>query len=133
MYCSKWFTAILMVVCVAAVSFSQAPGENKGDGGKETTVETDAIFDDIIQSLPGQLRAEVDSAKQAGAASAQAPDAEAVQKRTEEQEQLRQEALDELPEKVRNQVEKAIDDMDENLQERQLQFKEQKGKMKGNK
>jgi len=125
---TTWYKAIAAVACLAAVSFAQAPGtQNRGVEGKETTVETDVIFDEILQSLPVRLRAEVDSAKHACPQSKQAPDAAAIRQRTEDRERLCEEELNKLPEQLRQQVEKTIERMDENLQQRQAQFKEQKG------
>lgn len=134
MYRNKWIDAICVVSILAAVSFAQSPaGQGTGAEGKEPGIETDAIFNEILESLPGELRAEVDSATRAGSPSLLAPDNAAIQKRAENRETARQQQLVDLPEPLRLQVEKTIDRMDENLQQRQMQFKEQNSETKGKK
>ncbi|MBD3393493.1 MAG: DUF4414 domain-containing protein [Chitinivibrionales bacterium] len=93
---------------------------------------TDEIFDEIMQSLPKDAKAQVDSAKQAGAT---AQSGESVQTREQAAERAmdREQALEELPQELRNQVEKAIGRMESTSKKRQVEFKERRAEKSGNK
>ncbi|MBW8889631.1 MAG: hypothetical protein JF616_17890 [Fibrobacteres bacterium] len=85
----------------------------------------DAIFSDILKSLPQDKRALVDSAHGAkGNAAVPAPgpvDPDAVRKAGEAK---RSQALQALPPEVKARVDKAISDLDNRRKQKQAEFKE---------
>lgn len=84
----------------------------------------DAIFSDILKSLPQDKRALVDSAHGAkgNAAPATGPaDPEAARKAGEAK---RSQALQALPPEVKARVDKAISDLDNRRKQKQAEFKE---------
>jgi len=85
----------------------------------------DAIFSDILKSLPQDKRALVDSAHGAkGNAAVQVPgpaDPEEARKRGEAK---RSQALQALPPEVKARVDKAISDLDNRRKQKQAEFKE---------
>jgi hypothetical protein len=84
----------------------------------------DAIFSDILKSLPQEKRALVDSAHGAkgnAAPAARPADSEAARKAGEAK---RSQALQALPPEVKARVDKAISDLDNRRKQKQAEFKE---------
>jgi hypothetical protein len=139
----KKVLSILRVVllCLLAPAFAQSPGP---DGSKDTNQrhhEANAIFNEIMSTLPLDMKAKVDSA------AINSMDARHMQKPGTRNTipgkspiappqgaaagVSREGAIKGLPEEVRGQVEKAISDIDLMNQDRQIQFKEYEKKHLG--
>lgn len=125
---TKILAAAIGVLLGCALALADEPA-----GGEVPEVETDAIFEEIIRSLPREARQQVDSAKAAGAASESTPVSSQTQELTTERSRERQRALEELPEELRRQVEKAIGEIEAATERRQLQFKERVKERSGQK
>jgi hypothetical protein len=114
------------------------PSGNGLAGADQKQQATDAIFDEIMQTLPPEMKARVDSAsagkkidsKNPGKASARSP---AGTQKQPPQTGDRDAAVQQLPEDVRVRVEKAISDIDLMNQDRQIQFKDYEKKRQGGK
>ncbi|HUI92397.1 MAG TPA: hypothetical protein VLX68_09150 [Chitinivibrionales bacterium] len=126
----------ILIVCLLAPVAGQPSGSSvKGDTNQKQHAASD-IFNEIMQSLPADMKAKVDSA----AADVKA-DAKAQQKNQSSESQSskgtgadsRDGAVNKLPAEMRDKVEKAISDMDLMNQNRQIQFKEYEKKRLGGK
>jgi cell pole-organizing protein PopZ len=100
-------------------------------GAPSARQDYDAIFSDILKSLPQEKRALVDSARDAkgngNAAKADPkgpPTEEEKEKAREEAKAKRSKALEALPADVKARVDKAITDLDNRRKEKQAEFKE---------
>ncbi len=118
----------LVVVCVCVLAYAEGPA-----GGETADIQTDAIFDEILQSLPTEAKEQVDSAKRTSAATESAPVSSQSQEMSAERLRQREQALEELPEELRNQVEKAIGQIESAAEQRQMEFKERKSERTGQK
>jgi hypothetical protein len=130
---------LLIATLLAGTSWSEgaeppaqpAAGESQASSAKQNY---DAIFSDILKSLPQEKRALVDSAHGAkGSAVAAAVQAEPAKGRPTEEEKekarkdaeaKRSQALQALPPEVKARVDKAISDLDNRRREKQAEFKE---------
>lgn len=133
--------APLLPMLIAALLAGRAFGDGAEPPAKPATGETqassakqdyDAIFSDILKSLPQEKRALVDSAHgakgNAAAASANPgqgkPSEEEKDKARKAAEAKRSQALQALPPEVKARVDKAITDLDNRRKEKQAEFKE---------
>jgi hypothetical protein len=128
----------IILLCLLAPVAGQPSGTTaKGDTNQKQHAASD-IFNEIMQSLPTDMKAKVDSAGVDVKA-----DAKAQQKNSSSnaarplkpalQEPSRDGAVSKLPEDVRSKVEKAISEIDLMNQDRQIQFKEYEKKHPGSK
>lgn len=93
---------------------------------------TDKLFAEIMESLPGEAKARVDSAGSTVLQKSNQTKSKKEQARLEKsplpknvkEGQLRDQRLEQLPEQLRLQVEKAISDIDKRREEKALEFKE---------
>lgn len=112
---------------VGAAGARQAPKPAATDTHPASSAKQnyDAIFSDILKSLPQDKRALVDSAHGAkGNAAVPAPgpaDSDAARKAGEAK---RSQALQALPPEVKARVDKAISDLDNRRKQKQAEFKE---------
>ena len=116
----------LLIVCFALLSIGQ---NNPADNGSPDVdkQKIDQLFDQIMLTFPGEVRAKIDSASSHQADPVQSKAGEG--KSAGSAASLRRDALiNELPDEVRMQVEKTISDIEKRRNERALQFKEYKGK-----
>jgi hypothetical protein len=110
-------------------------------GTKDTNQKQAAasIFDEIMQTLPADMKAKVDSASMAPKADPKSPRKNNSSANPQQspkpgsQEINRETAVKELPVEVRGKVERAISEIDLMNQNRQIQFKEYEKKRLGNK
>ena len=107
-----------------------ATGGNQASSAKQ---DYDAIFSDILKSLPQEKRALVDSAHGAKGNAAAAVPADPGQGKPSDEEKdkarkaaeaKRSQALQALPPEVKARVDKAISDLDNRRKEKQAEFKE---------
>ena len=85
---------------------------------------TDDIFKEIMQTLPQEKQNEIKSANQImEQKELSGEEVEAVRNRMQER---RNQAIDELPDEVKEKVEKTINETEKNMEERRLQLKELK-------
>jgi hypothetical protein len=128
----------ILLLCLLAPVAGQPSGTTaKGDTNQKQHAASD-IFNEIMQSLPADMKAKVDSAGVDVKV-----DAKAQQKNSSSnaprplkpalQEPSRDGAVNKLPEDVRSKVEKAISEIDLMNQDRQIQFKEYEKKHPGSK
>jgi hypothetical protein len=87
-------------------------------------VTTDAIFDDIISSLPDEVRARVDSASGIHPRQQRQTARQGDEAAEASHPEVPVDKLDELPEKLRLQVEKTIQEMDTRNTQRRMELKE---------
>lgn len=92
------------------------------------------IFSDIMESLPRESKAQVDSASQTrnqrqGAENVlrERIGADVDEERAEQLGRMESKALDELPEDVRRRVEKAMKTIEERRESKVMKFKEKRG------
>ncbi len=91
----------------------------------------DALYSDIIRTLPQEGKSKVDSARgrerkpetKQGKQGKQAPDPEEIKREALDK---RKRELDELPPDVKARVDKALSDLDSRRREKQTEFKELK-------
>jgi hypothetical protein len=131
----------VILLCFLAPAFAQSPGS---DGSKDTNQRhhaTNAIFNEIMSTLPLDMKAKVDSAginsvaarhdQKQGTRNSMPGKSPMALPQGVTPGVLREEAIKGLPEEVRGQVEKAISDIDLMNQNRQIQFKEYEKKHLG--
>jgi hypothetical protein len=121
----------LAVACLMpSISNGQTAGSNSDAHQKQR--ETSAIFDEIMQTLPSDMKAKVDSAstiKKENVGGQTSSGALSNQKQGTVAN--RDDALKQLPDDVRQRVEKAISDIDVSNQDRQILFKDSKKRSAG--
>jgi|GEM_PF-2307085 len=128
---------VTRVIMISLVLFpfilkAEQPGE-KNDGKAEIQdkrpVVIEDIFKDILQTLPSNVKADLDSLKKG-----QTKETKSTVKKVDTEkiaEQINQDKrMKDLPENIRKQVEQAIQDIEKNREERELQFKEMQKKKK---
>ena len=119
----KILISLISVVCILTAAGAQTAGEETDGQQTQQKTRTDAIFAEILQSLPSEAMAEIDSAEKTTA------QFQTMQQQSpEEYEQRKGDAMEQLPEQLRRQVEKAIDKIESGAQQRQMEFMEQKQK-----
>jgi hypothetical protein len=127
------FRLVLSCIFVPLFAYSAWSSDTKEVNRKQRA--TSEIFSDIMQTLPNNMKAKVDSASCArnnrNAAAAKANSAS--DSRTKVTTVHRDGVVQNLPEDVRGKVEKAILDVDLMNQDRQVQFKEYEKKHPGRK
>jgi hypothetical protein len=120
-YSSPIAVLSLLVLAIAA---------RAGEGEKNTLQRADAIYNEIMMTLPQEMKAKIDSSKTAmeankkGAGSVDT--AKNMQKLQEKAREQKARRLEELPLELREQVEKALQEMEQRQMERKLEFKEMK-------
>ena len=122
---------ILTAACLLGCLSFAAPADDEG------AVEPKAygrIFDDIMNSLPEELKAEVDSASRVRVSAEKDTEHPAPSSGTNEthgheqrMNRMKSDALDELPEDVRKRVEKAMETLETKRETKMMQFKEKRG------
>jgi Ni/Co efflux regulator RcnB len=122
-------------VAVACLMPSMTNGQTDGNNNDASQKQrkTSAIFDEIMQTLPNDMKAKVDSAstikkKNAGGQTSSSSNS-GNQKAPAAAN--RDDALKQLPDDVRQRVEKAISDIDVSNQDRQILFKDSKKRSAG--
>ncbi|MFP4416007.1 MAG: hypothetical protein ACOC41_02505 [Chitinivibrionales bacterium] len=122
---------ILMIGALHLV-FSQQTGqsEHTGESAGDQQINTGAIFDEIMQSLPQGIQTEIDSASGKNHVKSSG---EKLDREHGESQDIRMQtrpdvghSLDKLPDEVRRRVEKAMDKIERQQDERKLKFKESK-------
>jgi hypothetical protein len=127
--------SILWMLCIMVPLFAQKLSGNDSKPADQKQRTASAIFDDIMLTLPGDMKAKVDSAasnrKCVRPSSASSVRASGDSRASNKAAASRENAVGTLPEEVRSQVEKAIIDNDLMNQNRQVQFKEYEKKHPG--
>lgn len=128
--------SLLCMLCIVVPLFAQQPASTGSGAADQKQRAASAIYDDIMLTLPGDMKARVDSAAVSGKCTRPAPGSKsraAGDLRTSNKSAAAQRdgAVGSLPEDVRGQVEKAITDIDLMNQNRQVQFKEYEKKRPG--
>jgi hypothetical protein len=122
-------SALVSFLCVLFLAPAQPSRASDAKDTNQRQRAASAIFDDIMQTLPGDMKTKVDSAgvmtKNGRPVSASKAHAAADSRSSSQTSAMRRdEAAGSLPDDVRGQVEKAISDIDLMNQSRQIQFKE---------
>lgn len=128
---------LITLVCLVPVSGQVPSSDNAKDTGRKQH-ETAAIFDEIMQTLPLDMKAKVDSASVCARNDAKKQDKGSSGNSLGPQKQASQPAdrdgaVRQLPDDVRAKVEKAISEIDLMNQDRQIQFKDYEKKRPGGK
>jgi hypothetical protein len=129
----------IALMCLFTSLVAQSPGQNGTKDTNQKQHATSAIFDEIMQTLPADQKAQIDSASvdvKSDSRDVHKNTAAANTSRTVRpsvSESGRDGAVKELPDDVRGKVEKAISEIDLMNQDRQIQFKEYEKKRQGNK
>lgn len=120
----------VLVAVAGADDSSSASKPSAGTAEKPLTVSTDVVFEQIMQTLPAHLRARLDSAAASRSGEGQSNGGDATNGGVTPKggdtlrRQTRDDALKRLPDKLRRQVEEAIEELDRDQQQRRIQFKE---------
>ncbi|MBN2035970.1 MAG: hypothetical protein JW768_04440 [Chitinispirillaceae bacterium] len=114
----------------AAFLFVGATVMYAAEGDKNTLQRADAIYNEIMMTLPQEMKAKIDSSKTAMEANqkgaVKVDTAKNVQDLQEKAREQKARHLEELPDELREQVEKALQEMEQRQMERKLEFKEMK-------
>ena len=120
-------TIVFLVLSAAAGSFA---GGEKASEQKNALRNADAIYNEIMLSLPPEMKARIDSSRSSQKAGrAETTNADSAKRALDLQEKAREQKaryLEELPLELRQQVEKAMQEMEQRQKERELEFKEMK-------
>jgi|GEM_PF-6852557 hypothetical protein len=128
----------IALVCLLPV-YAQSPNSGAAKDPNQKQHAAAAIFDEIMQTLPADMKAKVDSAsvtvKDDSKSSGRngSGTAAAHSSRSGPQSGDRDAAVQQLPQDVRAKVEKAISDIDLMNQDRQIQFKDYEKNHQGGK
>jgi len=99
------------------------------------SADPNEIFNSIMQTMPGDMKEQIDSAatiqRTVNGIRKSAPDSKGDVQQPSEQFDARQETIDKLPESVREQVRKTMQELERGSTERMLQFKESQNQQKG--
>lgn len=126
-------TRILSATALIALSMIgstvSAETQSAGNDTETETVKTDQIFDHIMQSMPAELKTRLDSAAKATEQTRESTHNQGAQKGdTDARKAALGDALDELPKDLKEKVNKAMQKIDQQGEQRVLQFKERKRK-----
>ena len=129
---------ILIPLLFSLPAFPQTAASGNAKDTDARQHETAVLFDEIMQTLPSDMKAKVDSASACARSDAgrQEKGSSAAASAAQKQPALnndRDAAVQKLPEDVRAKVEKAISDIDFMNQDRQIQFKDYEKKHQGGK
>ena len=106
--------------------------KNEMERSEESPVVIEDIFQEIMLTIPADVKADLDSAKKVQSGSTnKTGNAEQVQNKGMADHIQNDQRFRELPEQVQQQVEQTIMEIEKTREERELQFKEMKQK-KGN-
>lgn len=118
-------------LCLLMMLFAQPSSASDAKDTNQRQRAASAIFDDIMQTLPNDMKAKVDSAgigrksdRSVSGSSSKAQAASDSRSSSQTSVMRRNDAAGSLPDDVRGQIEKAISDIDLMNQDRQIQFKE---------
>ena len=123
-------TGATAVLLAAGTAFADGGNSGKKDQKGDTLRKADAIYNEIMLSLPKDMKARIDSArtilnkKEATAGAADSlKHADKPENKTQEQ---KAKPPEELPYELRQQIENAIREMDKRQNERVIELKEMK-------
>lgn len=120
-------TALLAASSVFGGEPSREPDSPAVQAASTPARGYDEIYGEILQNLPEQSRAKVDSARTKAESPATVPveaEAEAGKRAEPERVVKREKALEKLAPEVKARVEKAIRDMETKRREREMEFRE---------
>jgi hypothetical protein len=122
-------TLIHLTLCIAAAAWVSGASAQEAGADSQTHAQAEEIFDEIMQSLPGEMKARVDSASRIRESTPRTPLAEPARP-SSDQDALtaRNHAINELPADVKARVEKTIAEIQQRTQQRQIEFKEMRKK-----
>jgi hypothetical protein len=124
----------ISVLCLAALFVMPSLAQTDARDTNQKQRSASAIFDEIMQTLPADMKAKVDSASCESRADVKSNAVKPQQSaKPASLQNNRDGAVQELPEDVRGKVEKAISEIDLGNQNRQIQFKEFEKKRQGGK
>jgi hypothetical protein len=124
-----FITGATAVVLAAGAAFADDGNSGKKDQKSDTLRKADAIFNEIMLSLPKDMKARIDSArtilnkKEVAGAADSVKHADKPDNTTQEQ---KGKPPEELPYELRQQIENAIREMDKRQNERVIELKEMK-------
>ena len=119
-------TTIALILATSAILFAQSGSEqNKDAKENQISTQTNEIFNDIMQSMSKEMKEKVDSASNFNKENALQNQGTDNQNQQTIQEQKRTNAINELPEEIRERVQERIKEIENKSEERALQFKEQ--------
>jgi DNA integrity scanning protein DisA with diadenylate cyclase activity len=120
--CFLILSGVALFGCTALVS--------AGEGDTRTMPKADAIYNDIMATLPVEMKARIDSSKTSSAmnghAQAMADSTASVRQRQVKAAEEKAKRLEGLPDELRVQVEKAMQEMEKRQMERKMEFKDMK-------
>ena len=117
---------IALILTASVILFAQSSGnQNEETKGNQISTQTNEIFNDIMQSMSEEMKEKVDSASNINKETALQNQGTDSQNQQTVQEQKRTNAINELPEDIRERVQKRIQEIENKNEERALQFKEQ--------
>ena len=120
--CFLILSGVALFGCTALVS--------AGEDDSRTMPKADAIYNDIMATLPVDMKARIDSSKTSSAmngnAQTKADSTTIVRERQEKAAEEKAKRLEGLPDELRVQVEKAMQEMEKRQMERKLEFKDMK-------
>lgn len=117
---------IALILSTSLMLFAQTGNEQSNDTKEnQISTQTNEIFNDIMQSMSEEMKEKVDSASNINKENALQNQGTDSQNQKTIQEQKRTNAVNELPEDIRERVQKRIQEIENKNEERALQFKEQ--------
>jgi hypothetical protein len=125
---------LIMKTCIQILSIaaflSGAVVISAGEGDTRTMPKADAIYNDIMATLPVEMKARIDSSKTSspmnGNAQAMADSTMSAKERQVKAAEEKAKRLQGLPDDLRAQVEKTMQEMEKRQMERKLEFKDMK-------
>jgi hypothetical protein len=114
-----------VIICSIILNAYAQVKDKKAEGSVQNELRTDEIFDDIMQSLPADVRSRVDSIKMVS--QKKSPSSFQNQSATELQ-TIKNKNFENVSTELKVKIEKAMKDIDLQKQKRQMQFKENKNK-----
>ena len=117
---------IALILSTSLMLFAQTGNEQSNDTKEnQISTQTNEIFNDIMQSMSEEMKEKVDSASNINKENALQNQGTDSHNQQTVQEQKRTNAINELPEDIRERVQKRIQEIENKNEERALQFKEQ--------
>ncbi len=114
----------IMICSIVLTTTAQAPVQ-KAEGNVQNELRTDEIFNDIMQSLPADIRSRVDSIKMTPH---KMSPSSFQKKSTSEIQTIKNKNMENVSQELKIKIEKAMKEIDLQKQKRQMQFKENKSR-----
>lgn len=117
--------ALLSTCAIVSIANAQDNTKSVEDQTTQTIEQKNALFNDILQSMPKEMQNRIDSASTSASKNGSTETVHTDAATKESASEKQQHALDELPAEVRAKVQQRMVEIEKNNEQRTIQLKEQ--------